>query len=243
MNAPTQADVFPTDFLAEAGLNRQHVFACADLPAALLAPLARQPRERQLILLGHAGRRLWQCVQAARPAGEHPIDDYTKSTVDRCFARFFPGRHYRIVYPGPAPIGLQALGAHAGWHQPSPLMIGIDREWGSWYAYRCVILADTGFSPDATVDRENPAKSSPCTDCRERPCVAACPAGAVGDRFDLAACSDERLRPGSPCGESCLARLACPVGSEHRYDATQIRHSYRQSLALLKSWRLSRRSV
>jgi hypothetical protein len=30
-----------------------------------------------------------------------------------------------------------------------------------------------------------------------------------------------------------MARTACPVGSEHRYDAGQLRHAYGISLAML----------
>ena len=52
------------DFLMNTGLNRQHVFNLADLPAELVASLQPAAHERQLILFGHAGRRLWECVQA-----------------------------------------------------------------------------------------------------------------------------------------------------------------------------------
>jgi epoxyqueuosine reductase len=231
-----QPQDFPGEFFAAAGLNRQHVFALDTLPADLLLPLNVQANEQQLILLGHAGRRLWECVQAADFGGEHPIDDYTCATVDRCFSLFFPANHYRIVYPGPAPLGLQALGKLAGWHHASPFMIGVDRQWGSWFAYRAVVLADTAFSPTPAVDRNKSENTSPCLDCRERPCISSCPAGATGERFLLAACSTERLRSGSACALGCLARQACPVGSEHRYDEAQIRHSYAKSLAMLETW-------
>ena len=65
--------------LDHAGLNRQHVFSLADLPADLLAPLDLRPGETQLLLFGHAGRRLWDCVQAQQADGqlgdEQPIDE------------------------------------------------------------------------------------------------------------------------------------------------------------------------
>ena len=222
----------PKEFLDAAGLNRQHVFDLAALPAAITAPLAPLPNERQLILLGHSGRRLWQQVQAAGIGGEHPIDDYTLQTVRRWLADSLPGRHYRVLYPGEAPIGLQALGALAGWHQPSPIMVGVDAEWGSWYAYRAALLVDADFCPTPRVDR-----SSPCQDCTTRPCLAACPAGALaGGRFDLATCSRYRLQTDSACAVACLARQACPVGVEHRYEPAQIEHSYRRSLAAIRAY-------
>lgn len=223
---------FPATFLAEAGLNRQHIFDLAALPAALLSPLGDTAGFTQLILLGHGGRRLWECVQAAALDSEHPIDDYCVATVDRCFAQFLPGRRHRLVYPGDAPIGLQSLGRLAGWHHASPFMIGIDAEWGSWSAYRAVVLAATDFCPSPVVDRDHP-----CQSCAERPCIAACPAGALADgRFALEKCSRYRLLPDSPCAHGCLARMACPVGAGHRYDEAQIRHSYARSLQMLRQY-------
>jgi hypothetical protein len=53
-----------------------------------------------------------------------------------------------------------------------------------------------------------------------------------GGRFALPRCLEYRRRPDSACAFTCLARLACPVGSDHRYDAAQLRHSYGQSLDL-----------
>ena len=111
-------------------------------------------------------------------------------------------------------------------------MIGVDNRWGSWFAYRAVILCATDFAPTPVVDH-----GSACTDCRDQPCITACPAGAAGATFNLPACADERLRPGSACAYGCLARNACPVGSEHRYAEAQIRHSFAQSLAMLRQWR------
>ena len=227
--------LFPGDHFATAGLNRQHVFALADLPAELKASLQPQPDEQRLILLGHAGRRLWDCVQAASIAGPHPIDDYCRQTIAHLFAERLPGHRYRLLYPGDGlngRIGLQALGKLAGWHHASPFMLGIDATWGSWFAYRALILCTADFLPTPVVE-----ECSPCLDCRKQPCIAACPAGAAGDPFCLESCIDERLSPDSPCAYACLARNACPVGGEHRYAEAQIRHSYALSLGTLRRWR------
>ena len=226
--------VFPGDDFAAAGLNRQHVFALADLPADLRAALPAQLDEQRLILLGHAGRRLWDCVQAAGTGGRHPIDDYCRQSIARLFAEHLPGHRYRLLYPGETPVGLQALGKLAGWHHASPFMVGIDGEWGSWFAYRALILCTADFPPTAAAERCNP-----CRDCHQRPCIAACPAEAAGDPFRLDRCIDQRLRPNSPCALACPARNACPVGAEHRYSSAQMRHAYALSLATLRRWRES----
>ena len=223
---------FPADFLNSAGLNRQFVFDLADLPGDLLAKLAPHAGERQLILFGHGGRRLWECVQASGIGGNDPIDDYSIRTVQQWFADCLPGKRCRILFPGEQPIGLQALGQLAGWHQPSPIMVGVDKEWGSWYAYRAVALADTDFVASLPLEER-----SPCPTCVAQPCVAACPAGALTDgRFDIAACSRYRLQADSACALGCLARQACPVGAEHRYQPEQIAHSYSRSLAVIRRY-------
>lgn len=223
---------FPADFLDSAGLNRQHVFNLAGLPDNIRATLGDTAGYRQLILIGHGGRRLWECVQAGGIGGEHPIDDYCVRTVSRWFAETMPGIRFAILYPGEAPVGLQALGKLAGWHQASPFMLGIDGEWGTWYAYRAVVLADSRFLPFSGADR-----SFPCTNCADQPCITACPGDAMaGGRFSLTRCADYRLRAGSACAYGCLARSACPVGAEHRYADDQMRHVYGQSLAMLRQY-------
>ena len=223
--------------LAAAGLNRQHVFDLAALPAEITATLGTTAGFDQLILLGHGGKRLWECVQAAGSAGGDPVDDYCARVVADWFSTELPGHRYRIVYPGSAPGPLQRIGALAGWHHPTPFMVGIDREWGPWWAYRAVVLADTGFCPSPTVDR-----GSPCTSCQARPCVTACPAAAMdGGRFALEQCIAYRMRDDSKCIHACLARIACPVGGEHRYDDEQLRHAYSISLRTLRQIRSPQR--
>jgi ferredoxin-like protein FixX len=221
---------FPADFLNLSGLNRQHVFSLESLPAGVLATLGDTSGYGQLILLGDAGRLRWECVKAGGIDGEHPIDDYSVQTVNRWFADFLPGRRYAVLYPGEQMVGLQQLGRLAGWHQPSPFMLGIDSEWGSWFAYRAAILADTDFLPFLPLERK-----SPCASCQGQPCITVCPAGAMADgRFSMRRCADYRLQPDSACAYRCLARLACPVGSAHRYDEEQLRHSYSRSLEMLR---------
>jgi len=220
------------DVLNHAGLNRQHVFDLAALPPDLVAPLEPAPHERQLILFGHAGRRLWQCVQAEGIHSAHPIDEYSVRTVNTWLAQALPQARARVVFPGAQRIGLQRLGAIAGWHRAAPFMVGIDSVWGSWFAYRVAILTDTALPPSAPIDN-----GYPCDSCVHKPCISACPAGAlVSGRFNLPACNAGRLAPDSTCSLGCLARSACPVGAEHRYDESQIRHSAAGSLATIRSY-------
>ncbi len=221
---------FPAAVLDRCGLNRQHIFELAELSAEVSATLGETAPYRQLILIGHGGKTLWECVKAARIAGANPIDDYSVQALEQCFAKHLPANRYRIIFPGNHPVGLQQLGKLAGWHHAAPFMVGIDPEWGSWYAYRAVVLADTDFRPSRAVDR-----NSPCTSCQAKPCITACPAGAMdGGSFALEKCIAYRRSDESRCKHTCLARIACPVGSEHRYDDDQMRHAYSISLQMIR---------
>lgn len=222
---------FPAAALAAAGLNRHAIFRRSDLPADLLAQLPDGDWQ-ELVLLAHAGPLLWQRVSAAQQAGtvggDDPIDAYT---VD-CIKRLFSNRLRKILYPGPQAPGLQALGQLAGWHHAAPFMVGIDPQWGSWFAYRALIVAASDFPLS-----EPQTHAHPCAACSEPLCRTACPAAALQASFDLAACADFRLQPASPCATNCLARRACPLGQQHAYDARQMQHSYGYSLQALQRWR------
>lgn len=218
--------------LDRAGLNLRAVFDLAALPAGMREQLDPGRCYRQLLLLGHGGRTLWQQVQAAGLVSADPIDDFCVATVRAWFAAQLPTQAFSIVYPGDTPIGLQALGTLAGWHHESPFRVGINDAWGSWYAYRVVVLADTALEPTSPLPG-----TSPCVACADQPCVPACPAGALADRdFSLAKCITYRRQPESCCKLTCVARSACPVRREHRYDEAQIAHSYSRSLAMIEKY-------
>lgn len=225
---------FERAMLDGAGLNRHAVFDLAALPAAVAASVRAScpdiERYRQLILIGHGGRRMWQALQESGIDSDDPIDDFTLATVRAWFSQCLPQQRFEILYPGPAAIGLQGLGILAGWHHPTPFRIGIDHQWGTWFAYRALVLADTTF--EATQPQ---AGDSACDSCAGKACVAHCPADALaGGEFDFGKCAAYRKQADSLCQSTCLARIACPVGSQHRYCDAQIAHSYARSLEAIK---------
>ncbi len=222
--------------LDNAGLNRQHVFNLADLPEDVLAPLEPALDETQLILFGHAGRRLWDCVQAEGQSAANPIDEYSVRTVRAWLQQALPAAQARFVFPIGLPdgkhAGLQRLGTLAGWHHPSPFFVGIDAKYGSWFAYRAAILTNTALPASEVEDLGHP-----CLSCETKPCLPACAGDALASgQMDMNACHRQRLLENSPCALGCLARRACPIGAEYRYDDSQIRHSAKGSLATLRAW-------
>lgn len=218
--------------LNEAGLNLQAIFNIDDLPAKLAGEIRSrfdpENRYRQLILIGHGGKALWASLKASGLASENPIDDFSREKLRLCLAEHC----HAVIYPARDSVGLQALGKLAGWHHASPFMVGINEKWGSWYAYRVVALSDTDFAP--TVPQ---LTTSPCERCRDQPCIAACPAGALsGTAFDLDKCVAYRKQPVSLCRATCLARVSCPIGTEHRYCDEQIEHTYAISLRMIEQF-------
>lgn len=218
------------------GLNLHAVFALDQLPDALRDALRNEcdaaRNYSQLLLIGNGGRAMWQAILREGGRSADPIDDFSVREVRRWLAAQASGRSYEIVYPGERLVGLQSLGECAGWHFASPFMVGINERWGTWFAYRVAVLANTDFEPTRPVPGE-----SPCTACRPRPCVSACPGKAIEDSgFNLADCVRYRLRPDSACQTTCMARLACPVRAEHRYDDEQIRHAYTISLRFIEQY-------
>lgn len=228
---------FPFDGLAVHGLNLHHVFDLAVLPPELVATLGVDDdglaRFRQLILVGHLGRDFWDALRRRGLHGSDPVDQFVSERIAAWMANALPGRAWQQVFPGPAPVGLQRLGQLAGWHHASPFWVGVDAEWGGWFAYRALLLADTGLP--VTPRRE---VASPCESCAGKPCIGACPAGALAGEgtgpWRLQACLDHRKQPGSSCVDRCLARNACPVGECHRYSESQTRYHYLQSLRFIR---------
>jgi len=221
------------------GLHLHAVFNLADLPADVIDTLGLDEQARdqytQLILLGHLGRDFWQALQARGMHGSTPVDTFATECAERWMASSLPGHRWRLVFPGDQPVGLQRLGQLAGWHKASPFWVGVDAEWGSWFAYRAVLLTDTQLP--VTPRRE---LASPCASCTGQPCVSACPAGALATEasgpWRLRACLDYRLQPGSACLDRCLARNACPVGEPFRYRDEQIAYHYLHSMHAIRAY-------
>ncbi len=224
--------------LNNAGLNCHAVFDIAALTPEVRELLTvRCPQAasyRQLILIGHGGTAFWQALQATgralkRNETGHPVDEFTVETVQQFLQTEYAGIAYEIVYPGSYTVSLQELGKLAGWHHPSPFMVGINATFGSWFAYRAVVLANTDLPATKTVQTE-----SPCTSCSEKPCISNCPAHALDDgQFNLITCVSYRQQTDSLCKNTCIARTSCPVASEHKYSEAQINYHYGRSMTVI----------
>ena len=222
--------------LNHAGLNCHAVFRIADLPASMRERLCEVNPDhlnyQQLILIGHGGKEFWTALKAdglslPRQEGQHPVDEFTMRKVSEFMQIEHPQTHYQFLYPGAYSLNLQELGQLAGWHHASPFMVGINPTFGSWFAYRAVILANTNL-PVSTQHQS----TSPCTACQEKICIRICPADALsgdavsGEVYDLKKCLNYRQQENSLCEVNCIARWSCPEASEQRYTKEQMQYHY-----------------
>jgi hypothetical protein len=241
-----QAELDTTE-LHTAGFRLHAVFNLINLPEDIRAGLAlpmQQGNYTQLLVFAHAGKTFWRNLPrqpSQESHTEHPLDDYSRTQIEAILQRQVPNLDCQFLYPvgctasdasQACRLDLQSLGKLAGWHHDSPLKLGIHAEFGSWFAYRAVLLCNSDFAPTATQ-----TDVAPCESCALKPCISHCPAGAVTETgLDLDACTRYRIQPESDCRSQCLARIACPVGAQHRYSPAQMNYHYAQSLQMIETF-------
>lgn len=199
-------------------------------------PTPRLPdggRSEAVVLIGVAGAGMWPVFsvwQAAQPdrGGTDPLDRWSKSIID-AVAREVGAA---ACYPSEAPYQpFQGWATRAEGLRASPLGILIHPRFGLWHSYRGALLfGDWPEGGKAAVGSDHP-----CDRCRNKPCLSACPVGAITeDGFGVLGC---RRHLATPEGQrscmvsGCLARNACPVGTEYRYPEAQLRF-HMQALTL-----------
>lgn len=219
--------------LSGAGFNLVAAVTPQLLPKTLAAQLG-EDQDTTAVVVAAGGRDLWQTMNDAGALSlTEPFDEFTIARVTEIFDARLPGVQYEFAYPGTGAAPLIGLGEYLGWSSPSFLGLGINSEFGLWFAYRALLRVHAALP-------HSPPKSAPelCETCVARDCVAACPAGAVTQvgNFSIESCADFRVGANSQCAASCLARLACPVGKAHQYTEPQFSHHQGRSLSGLKRW-------
>jgi hypothetical protein len=203
--------------------------AAFDAAAGPLALHDLLPGAAGALIVGSGGSAFFDRFEAepeALDGAPHPLDRYTERVVARAVREALEplGVAHAAQFPfGVRPlIPFQRLGRAAGLGGPGPLGLQIHPEFGPWWAYRALIV----------LDRPLPAAPPPgdgCAGC-DAPCVAACPGGAVArGGFDIVACQARRL-VAEPCRLSCVARIACVRGPQHRYSDEELAFHMRASM-------------
>jgi len=184
--------------------------------------LAKVPWARSLILVGNVGSELWDKsgTEIAAITSADPLDRWTRQTIDP-IARSVGGT---ALYPfdGLPYWPFQRWAERAEGVRSSPIGIQIHPHYGLWHAYRAAILLRSA------IDLPRGEQVHPCDDCPDRPCLTHCPVNAFSaDGYDVDRCVDHVVavqHESESCSDvGCLARLACPVGAEWRYQADHAR--------------------
>ena len=168
-----------------------------------------------VLLVGNAGPAMWQAFSRsahAQDGAPHPLNRWTRQHLD-AVASAFGGL---ALYPFDATPAwpFQRWAARCEPVHPSPLGLFIHPEYGLWHAYRAaIVLAEPREWPAPT------PVASPCQTCTDRPCLSRCPVGAFSaSGYDVPTCARHLQSPaGADCLQGgCLARRACPVGTDYQ---------------------------
>jgi ferredoxin len=112
----------------------------------------------------------------------------------------------------------------------STLGMLIHPEYGLWHAYRFALALP---EPLDEIVRQ-PEAESPCLSCETKACLFSCPVNAFTRvAYKVDECVDYlRSDSETQCSRAgCLARSACPVGANHRYNPEQMQFHMRAFLA------------
>jgi hypothetical protein len=166
-----------------------------------------------LVLLGFAGPAQWPSFATsaeAMDAAPDPLDRWSRRIIGDLAAASGATAFYPF---GGAPfLPFLAWARRAEPVHPSPLGMLIHPDWGLWHSYRGAL----GFTARLALPAPD-RRPSPCLTCSDRPCLSACPVGAFAPgRYDAGRCATHlaTAKAGACNAAGCLARRACPVGTE-----------------------------
>jgi len=147
-----------------------------------------------------------------------PLDRWSKRIIgacaDRCGATETEFPSDGPPYP---PFIQWALDSRRFWQSPVGMLV--HDTFGLMISLRGALRLNGDWSDSA------PQAERPCNTCDTRPCLSACPVGALSDvaPYDVTGCKSHlNSAQGAPCVTGgCLARLACPVSQVHPRPAGQ----------------------
>ncbi len=173
-----------------------------------------------LLLLGPDGAAFWARVTGSTEFGDgraDPLNRWSERVIGGLATRFGAGALF--PFGGPPWLPFLAWAVRSGQAWASPVGLLVHARDGLFVSYRGAL---------AFAERLDlaPAGVQPCTTC-ERPCVSACPVGALTEGgYDVPVCHAYlETEAGADCRmRGCAVRRACPVGQGQRPEAQSAFH-------------------
>jgi len=161
---------------------------------------------RTLVMLGPRQPGFWPHLTAQpewQDGQADPVDRWSRRVIGRIACDI--GAKALFPFGGPPyhPFYQWALQTGRIWDSPVRLLISADQ--GLLVSFRGALALKEVIDLPALAPR-------PCDTC-DKPCLTACPAGALGPAgYDVPACHSHLDRDGAAClAGGCLVRRACPV--------------------------------
>lgn len=159
------------------------------------------------ILLGPREPGFWDHV-SAHPAftGDEPLDNWSDATItglaDQLSATpLFP-------FGGPPYNAFISWALKSGETWQSPVGLLVHKDAGLLVSYRGALRF--GHHIDLPIP-----VTSPCDTCADKPCLTACPVGAIGaDGYAVPACK-AHIATDPVCRAGCRVRLSCPISQPY----------------------------
>ncbi len=184
------------------------------------------------LMVASPGRDMWRAFGDSAYFNDqlpNPLDRWTRSVLEEIALE--AGAGLALPFDRPYPP-FQAWAKRATGICNSPLGVLVHPEYGLWFGLRGVLFVKAignNQQLDKLIQLPNFNKK-PCDACIEKPCLSSCPVNAFGsDGLDVRACYShlgEITNSGAEpdcLNNGCVARGACPVGSEYKYSAEQLR--------------------
>ena len=167
---------------------------------------------KTLILVGNVASPMFDRMQEGDLDDDHPMDRWTEEKLTKLAITL----EADVLFPfgGPPWHPFQQWAKRAEQTYPSPIQMLIHPQFGLWHAYRAALVFNDLLEIPKFIDAANP-----CDGCA-RPCRDACPVGAFSDEgYDVGSCAKYlQTAEGADCRQNgCLARRACPVGTQYQY--------------------------
>lgn len=193
---------------------------------------------RAIAIIGSCGSSAWSSLQNASEYKEYltgranPLDRWTK----RVGTEIAEQLDAKAVFPfqGPPYAPFLSWAQQLDVVDPSKLGMFIHPDYGLWHAYRFALLFTeplasqslTSLPYTRELNDEKNNRSPICSNCQDSPCLTSCPVDAfkydnsqkIATNYDVERCAEYlKSNLDASCHtQGCLARNACPVGSDYR---------------------------